>query len=72
MHPGTRNRRVLNVLVINCAVAIAPGNCATLQVLGVGRFFMQRMADPTGSKSLDVEFAGLVEPVPTADVKLYR
>ena len=33
---------------------------------------MQRMADPTGSKSLDVEFAGLVEPVPTADVKLYR
>jgi hypothetical protein len=33
---------------------------------------MQKMADPTGSKKLEVEFAGLVEPVPTAEIKLYR
>ena len=72
-NPGLRNRRMLNLLIINCAAVSGSGACGkNLPVLGVGRFFMQKMADPTGSKKIEVEFAGLVEPVPTADVKLYR
>ena len=64
---------MLNLLIINCAAVSGSGACGkNLPVLGVGRFFMQKMADPTGSKKIEVEFAGLVEPVPTADVKLYR
>jgi len=72
-NPGTRNRRVLNLLIINCAAVSGSGGCGkNLPVLGVGKFFMQKMADPTGSKKLEVEFAGLVEPVPTSEIKLYR
>ncbi|HEV8263097.1 MAG TPA: hypothetical protein VGQ19_20355, partial [Burkholderiales bacterium] len=73
VHPGLRNRRVLNLLIINCAAVTGVSACGkNLPVLGVGKFFMQQMADPTGSKKIQVEFAGLVEPVPTAEIKLYR
>ena len=72
-NPGTRNRRVLKLLIIDCAAVSGTGSCGkNLPVLGVGKFFMQKMADPTGSKTLEVEFAGLVEPLPTAEIKLYR
>jgi hypothetical protein len=46
-----------------------------MPIVGVGKFFMQIPADFTGGPSnrrLMVEFAGLIEPVPTAEVKLYR
>jgi hypothetical protein len=40
----------------------------------VGKFFMQIPADFTGgpSRQLMVEFAGLIQPVPTSEIKLYR
>src|SRR5207247_1274975 len=42
---GTRNRRVLNLLIIDCAAVTGTGSCGkNLPVLGVGKFFMQKMA----------------------------
>ncbi len=73
--PGTRNRRVLNMAILNCAGFVAgPGTaCATLPVLGVGKFFMQTTADLTGgTKKIETEFAGLLNPLPPPDVRLYR
>ncbi len=72
--PGVRDRRVLNVVVVDCATLSASGgsSCKTIQALGVGRFFMTVKADlPNG---IYTEFAGLVpdgEP-PTARVALYK
>ena len=74
--PGTRNRRVLNVAILNCTgLSVGPGglSCATLPVLGVGRFFMQTPADLTGgTRKIETEFAGLLNPLPPPDVRLYR
>jgi hypothetical protein len=72
-NPGLPNRRVLKLLIIDCAAVTGVSACGkNLPVLGVGRFFMQQMADPTGSKMIQVEFAGLVEPSPIHEIKLYR
>ena len=74
--PGTRNRRVLNVAILNCTgLSVGPGglSCATLPVLGVGRFFMQTEAAIVGtSRKIETEFAGLLNPLPPPDVRLYR
>jgi hypothetical protein len=46
-----------------------------MPVVGVGKFFMQTPAVFTGgpaNRRLMVEFAGLIEPVPIAEVKLFR
>jgi len=65
-HPGRANRRVLNMLIIDCDDAAYPvpgpgAACARVKALGVGRFFMQVPADASGSpKKLYTEFAGLV------------
>ena len=74
-HPGVRNRRVLNLVLVDCRVsAVGPASCGLMNVVGIGKFFMQVPADFTGgpNRYLDVEFAGLVQPVPTAAIKLYR
>ncbi|WP_137719266.1 pilus assembly protein TadG-related protein [Methylobacillus flagellatus] len=72
--PGLANRRVLNLVIVNCHVAAAgSGSCRELPVLGIGRFFMQTPANLSGNpKQLHVEFAGLIEPVPLDQIKLYR
>lgn len=71
--PGLRNRRVLNIVLINCINAAAPGTCQEMTAVGIGKFFMQRKADFSGSpKHLDVEFIGLIEPVPNSEIKLYK
>lgn len=72
--PGTRNRRLLNLAIVDCAGLGTGGlSCATLPVKGIGRFFMQTRADFTGNpKKLHVEFAGLIEPAPNSEIKLYR
>lgn len=72
--PGVRDRRVLNVLVVDCTTLSASGgsSCKTIQALGVGRFFMTVKADlPDG---LYTEFAGLVpdDQLLTARVALYK
>ena len=39
----------------------------------IGKFFMTMKADFSGgTKRLDVEFAGLIEPVPNSEIKLYK
>jgi len=70
---GVANRRVLNLAIANCPGITGSGACMAIPVLGIGKFFMQVPANFSGSpKKLYVEFAGLIEPVPVADIKLYK
>jgi hypothetical protein len=73
--PGVRNRRILNIVLVDCRVApVGAASCGRMDVVGIGRFFMQTKADFTGgpNRHLDVEFSGLIQPVPTSEIKLYR
>jgi hypothetical protein len=74
--PGTRNRRILNLVIVDCRNApVGPASCGVMPVVGVGKFFMQTPAVFTGgpaNRRLMVEFAGLIQPVPTSEIKLYR
>jgi hypothetical protein len=74
--PGTRNRRVLNLVIVDCRnPPVGPASCGVMPIVGVGKFFMQTPAVFTGgptNRRLMVEFAGLIDPVPVAEVKLYR
>lgn len=73
VNPGVLNRRVLNLAIANCPAITGSGGCQVIPILGIGRFFMQVPADFSGSpKMLEVEFAGLIEPVPVSEIKLYR
>ncbi len=72
---GVRNRRILNIVLVDCTVApVGPAACGEMTAVGVGKFFMQVKADFTGgpTRQLSVEFAGLVSPVPTSVIKLYK
>lgn len=71
---GQEDRRILNIVLVDCRTAPVGGaSCGTMNAVGIGKFFMLTKADFSGSpKRLDVEFTGLVEPVPNAEVKLYR
>lgn len=72
--PGVENRRILNIVLIDCRTPpVGSGACGVMNVVGIGKFFMQTKADFSGSPAkLNVEFTGLVDPVPTAEVKLYK
>jgi hypothetical protein len=74
--PGVRNRRILNLVLVDCTVApVGPASCATMSAVGVGKFFMQVKADFTGgpaNRRLDMEFAGLIDPIPVSEIRLYR
>ena len=75
MHPGVRNRRVLNIIIIDCTVPpIGLGACQAMDVVGIGKFFMQVPGNFAGgpNRYLDAEFAGLIDPVPPSDIRLYR
>lgn len=70
---GSINRRLMNLPLLDCTIPAGSGACKKVPLLGVGRFFMQRPAALSGSsKGLYVEFAGLIEPVPNSEIKLYR
>lgn len=71
---GVEDRRILNIVLIDCRTApVGSGSCGVMNVVGIGKFFMQKKADFSGSpKKLNVEFTGLVEPVPSSEVKLYK
>ena len=71
---GVENRRILNIVLIDCRTPpVGSGACGVMNVVGIGKFFMQKKADLSGSpKKLNVEFTGLVEPVPSSEVKLYK
>jgi hypothetical protein len=70
---GAPDRRLLNMVIADCPNTTGSGSCQVIKVLGIGQFFMQVPADFKGSpKKLEVEFAGLIEPIPTVEIKLYR
>jgi len=64
------------MVIVDCRSApVGPASCGVMPVVGVGKFFMQTPAVFTGgptNRRLMVEFAGLIQPVPTAEIKLYR
>lgn len=72
--PGTQNRRLLKIVIVDCAGLGGGGlSCASLPVKGIGRFFLQSRTELTGSpKTIYGEFAGLVESVQTSEIKIYR
>jgi Flp pilus assembly protein TadG len=75
VNPGRINRRVLNVVIVDCSGLVAgPGlACATLPAVGVGKFFMQTKANLTGgTKTVETEFAGLLSPFPEPTIRLYK
>lgn len=71
---GVEDRRILNIVLIDCRTPPVGGaSCGVMNVVGIGKFFMQKKADFSGSpKKLNVEFTGLVQPVPSSEVKLYK
>lgn len=61
--PGKVDRRVLNVVMIDCesGVVAGSGSCMEMRLLGVGRFFMQVPADLSGTpRKIYGEFAGVI------------
>lgn len=70
---GEAGRRVLNLLIIDCNNVTGAGACGQrLPVLGIGRFFMPVLADPTGNKRIEAEFGGLIDQTQQAEIRLYR
>lgn len=74
VHSGTPNRRVLNVAILDCGSLVGAGlSCSEIDVIGLGKFFMQVPAEFGGSsKKVEVEFSGLISQLPPADIRLYR
>ena len=75
--PGVTDRRVLNLAIVKCSTLSATkkstgGNsCQTIQVLGIGRFFMTTEANLPSA--LNMEFAGLIpDATLTKEIKLYH
>lgn len=73
-HTGTPNRRILNVAIVDCDSLAGGGlSCSRVDVLGIGKFFMQVPANFNGNpKKVEAEFTGLIEQFPPADIRLYR
>lgn len=71
---GEIDRRVLNIVLVDCRTPpVGSAACGRMSAVGIGKFFMLTKADFSGSpKKLFVEFTGLIEPVPTSEVKLYK
>lgn len=76
VHAGVPDRRVMNLALVDCAgVGAGPMACKSLPVKGIGRFFLQEPVDLNGApatRTINIEFAGMIEPVPNSEIKLYR
>ncbi|MCM2295664.1 pilus assembly protein TadG-related protein [Rhodoferax sp.] len=69
--PGKRDRRVLNLAIVNCPASTGTGCNSTIPIVGIGRFFMQVEADLP--KAIEAEFAGLIDPLPPpTEIRLYK
>lgn len=68
--PGKRDRRVLNVAIVNCPASSGNNCSSTISIIGVGKFFMQRPA--VNPSSIHAEFDGLVDPIPPFEIRLYK
>lgn len=73
--PGAK-RRVLNLAIVDCAALTSNSmSCKKVPTVGIGRFFLQRPAvlnGPPAGINVTLEFAGLIEPVPNSEIKLYK
>lgn len=73
--PGVRNRRQLNIVIVDCTVPpVGLGACQAMDVVGIGKFFMQVPANFAGgpNRQMDMEFAGLVDDILLSEIRLYR
>ncbi|WP_407278918.1 pilus assembly protein TadG-related protein [Aromatoleum evansii] len=73
--PGVRNRRLLNIVIVDCTVPpVGLGACQAMDVVGIGKFFMQVRANFAGgpNRQMDMEFAGLVDDILLSEIRLYR
>lgn len=70
-NPGQGERRILNMVIVNCTTA--GGNCRPLTVKMVGKFFMTRKAN-TNPGGVYVEYGGPVNlsSLASQEVKLFR
>lgn len=71
--PGRANRRVLNIVIVDCRKFFGTTgglSCEALPAKGIGKFFMQVPA--ALPQKIETEFAGLVEPIPSSEILLYR
>ncbi|MDD2918560.1 Tad domain-containing protein [Rhodoferax sp.] len=67
----TAERRVLNVLIVQCSAA--GGNCRPAAKKAVGRFLMQTRANVSGDKELYLEFGGITTLSSlTTEIRLYK
>ena len=67
---GSRDRRILNVALADYSTLQKNGQCSTLKVLGVGRFFMPVKSNLP--QNLFLEFGGLIpDSALTSEIKLY-
>lgn len=69
---GQRDRRVLNMVILDCKNVQKNPGCDGIPVLSVGKFFMQAQADYS-TKTVEGEFAGMIpEAALSMDIRLYR
>jgi len=70
---GVPDRRVMNIVIVDCTNLKKLPQCDAAPVLGVGRFFMQTKAEFTGGKGFMGEYAGLVSVAAlAAEIRLYH
>lgn len=69
-HPGLRDRRVLNIPLLECPITAASNQNVLAKVLAIGQFFMAVQAS---NSTLSGEFAGVVKAQAVAGVpELYQ
>jgi Flp pilus assembly protein TadG len=69
-HTGKRDRRTLQVAIVDCANSTGNNCNAKIKILGVGRFFLTKKA--AIPSSIDAEFDGLLDPIPPTEIRLYK
>lgn len=74
VNAGASKRRLMNLAIVDCSAETSNAmSCKRLPIVAVGRFFLQRPVNLAGTgANMFVEFAGLIEPVPNSEIKLYR
>lgn len=69
--PGKANRRVMNLVIVDCTTA--GGVCRPATVMGIGKFFLQKKVNQPSDKEIYAEFGGLLTtPFPPNEIRLYR
>ena len=67
---GKRDRRVIQVVIVDCANSTGNNCAASIRILSVGRFFLTTKASLPST--LNAEFDGLLDPIPPTEIRLYK